>query len=134
MKKRIFLASFMQKENFGKGRVISITTGSKPNDLEVKDIYLPLTPPHELIESYNKMAQDKQEEAGTMFTAAYKTQIENFVNEVTEEAKKLDKKPNELLPFEDGDTLCSWERSFRTNYRKVLAPYLEKFGYEVILN
>lgn len=134
MKKRIFLASFMQKENFGKGRIISITTGTKPSEYDVNNIYLPLTPPHALIESYNKMAQDKPEEAGTMFTNSYKTQIESFITEVSEEAKKLDKKPHELLPFEDGDTLCSWERNFRTNYRKVLAPYLEKLGYDVVLN
>lgn len=124
----------MQKENFGKGRVIGITTGSKPKDIEVKHIYLPLTPPADLILSYNKMAQVKPEEASTTFTESYKVQLESFVQEVLDTAKADGKKATDILPFEDGDTLCSWERNYRTNYRKVLAPYLEKLGYEVVLN
>lgn len=134
MKKKIFLASFMQKENFGKGKIISITSGDKPRDLEVKHIYLPFTPPRELIETYNKTATVNQEEAGALFTSKYKAQLDEFVEEVISEAKKEEKSPTDLLPFETGDTFCSWERNYRTNYRKILAPYLEKLGYEVELN
>jgi hypothetical protein len=39
----------------------------------------------------------------------------------------------ELLPFNDGDTLLSWEREGHTSYRPLVADCLKKLGYKVIL-
>jgi hypothetical protein len=47
--------------------------------------------------------------------------------------KRENKKLIELLPFEDGDTLLSWERYERQSYRPTVAAFLEKLGYEVQL-
>lgn len=131
---KLFLASFMQKENFGKGNIIGITTGSKPRDIVVKERYLPLTPPQDLLDEYYKMLEIDPKQAGENFTNRYTAQCEKFVTDILEVAAKDGKTAIEILPFEDGDTLCSWERSQYTNYRKILAPFLEKLGFEVILN
>lgn len=131
---KLYLASFMQKENFGPGRVISITTGTKPKDVNVDNIFLPVTPSAELVNAYRKMAETDQPAAGKMFTDTYEAQLKSFLEQVQEEATNQGKQAKDILPFKDGDTLCSWERSFMTNYRKTLAPILESLGYEVSVN
>lgn len=124
----------MQRQNFGNGRIISITASGKPKDFKVGDIYLPLTPPQSLIDEYEKLKTENPEQAGILFTTQYKDQLEIFVNNVRADATAQGVTPVELLPFQDGDTLCSWHRKEYTNYRKIVAPYLENLGYEVILN
>ncbi len=131
---KLYLASFMQKENFGPGRIISITTGTKPKDITVDNIFYPITPSAELITEYRRQAETDRAAAGLAFSKAYETQLQEFLEAVQEEASNQGKAPSEILPFQDGDTLCSWERSFMTNYRKTLAPFLEKLGYEVSVN
>lgn len=132
--KKIYLASFLEKENFGTSRVISITSGSKPRDIEVESIFTQLTPPKALVAKYNLERLNDAISASNMFIDAYKKQLEDFFEEVDQMSKETGKPVTELLPLEDGDTLASWERANFTNYRKILAPYLEKIGYEVILN
>ena len=131
---RIYLASFMQPTNFGPGRVISITHGSKPRDIDVKAIFEPLTPPQTVIEEYNRLRVEEPKKASDYFVSTYKAQLEAFFEEISLSSKEENVSMTDLLPFQDGDTLCSWERSFNTNYRDLLAPVLEKIGYEVVLN
>ncbi len=131
---KIFLASFMQPENFGtSGEIISITSTSKPRTIKVSSIYKPFTPSNEMLDKYHELRETNPSGAGTFFTCSYLNQLQEFVDAVNEAAKEENKTPIELLPFNDGDTLCSWERAQYTNYRKILAPFLEKLGYEVVL-
>lgn len=131
---RLFLASFLQKENFGHGNVISICRGSKPKDIEVKQQFVHFIPSQELLDQYYSLRDKNDPTAGELFVNGYKVQLEQIIEEIITEANKLNTLPSEVLPFKDGDTLCSWERKQNNNYRKILAPYLEKLGYEVILN
>ncbi len=139
---KIYLASFKQKENFGPGRVISIVHGSKPPDIEVMNIYVPLTPPTSLIEKYNDEALEERQkgikskdgQAGPAFEAAFRAQLQSFVDSVIQTAEEEKTTPIDLLPFKEGDTLCSWERSTNQHYRATVAEYLTKMGFEVIQN
>lgn len=131
---KLHLASFMQKENFGPGRIISITESSKPDSIEVASIFKPLTPPKSLIDTYRQKVLDDPSNAGEFFRTEYGKQLDNFLEQLSLDAKENNCPIVELLPFEDGDTLASWERAEYTNYRKILAPYLEKMGYTVVLN
>lgn len=132
---KIFLASFLQKENFGpSGRIISVTSGNKPSRINVDEIFLPLVPSQIIIDLYYKMKEENNPEAGKYFTDNYAGQLEVFAEEVLETAVQEQKSVMDLLPFQEGDTLCSWERAEFTNYRKTLATCLEKLGYEVITN
>lgn len=129
----IYLASFLQKENFGPGRLISITENGKPRDIEVGLIFKPFTPPYSLVQKYNNMRVSQPKEASDMFVAAYIEQLDAFMEVLKLDAQNENKTMVEMLPFQDGDTLVSWERAEYTNYRKILAPYLEKMGFEINL-
>lgn len=128
---KLFLASFLERDNFGPGRVISITSGSKPKNIDVSSIFLPFTPPLELVRQYNEISAEDKSKASDLFINGYSHQLNNVVSELETENKEG---YFDLLPFQDGDTLCSWERKDYTNYRSILAPVLEKLGYEVVLN
>lgn len=131
---KLFLASFLQKENFGPGTVISITNGSKPRDIEVNQKFSYFIPQQALLDAYYHSRLLDATNASETFVIGYQKQLENAVAEILQEAKKDSLSPQEILPFKDGDTLCSWERAEFTNYRKILAPYLMKLGYEVVLH
>ncbi|HVI41872.1 MAG TPA: hypothetical protein VM577_14575 [Anaerovoracaceae bacterium] len=132
--KKIYLASFLQPENFGPGRVIAIinTNGGKPKTA-VAGVFEPFTPSIDLIETYNKQRSQDGATASQMFVSKYQEQLETFYNDVKQEAQTSGQEISEILPFEDGDTLASWERAEMTNFRKLLAPVLEKMGFEVVL-
>jgi len=123
---KIYLASFLEPENFGPGRLIGIVDGKKPDNLKIHFKFPPFTPDRSLINEYNDTRRRDTKQASENFVSEYSAQLEEFVSKVISN--------NEQLPFLDGDTLVSWERAKFTNYRKILAPYLEKLGYEVILN
>lgn len=131
---KLFLASFLQKENFGPGTVISICNGSKPKNIEVKQQFKHFIPSQDLINTYYDVLPTDKDNASKIFVSGYQKQLEQIINSIQEEAVKKGTSPIDLLPFKDGDTLCSWERAQFNNYRKILAPYLEKLGYEVILH
>lgn len=131
---KLYLASFLQKENFGPGKIYSICRGNKPQGIDVDQIYLHLTPKIDLIDRYYEMRETEPKTAGETFTAGYQSQLQEFIANVLKDAADEGVSATELLPFVDGDTLCSWERAQYTNYRKILAPFLEKLGYEVISN
>lgn len=129
---KIYLASFMQPENFGCGNVISITSSSKPRNIRVDGIFLPLTPDSSVMNRYYELREEDADAAGKYFIEQYTKQCQDFVDEVL--VMIGDSSAESVLPFKEGDTLCSWERAQYTNYRKILAPFLEKLGYEVVLN
>ena len=131
---KLFLASFLQKENFGSGDIISICSGTKPKDIEVKKQFIHFIPSENLINEYYNLRQKDQNAASDFFVSGYQKQLEEVITSVTEEASMEKLSVLDILPFKDGDTLCSWERGQFNNYRKILAPYLEKLGYEVVLN
>lgn len=131
---KLFLASFLQKENFGPGTVISIARGSKPRDIKVTQQFQHFIPDESLIDQYYSLRPVNEKAASYNFVTGFQAQLEKTLEDILLEAKKENVSVMDLLPFKDGDTLCSWERSQYSNYRKVLAPYLEKLGYEVVLN
>lgn len=130
----IYLASFLEKENFGPGSIVSICNGNKPKDIKVTQQFKYFIPTQDIINTYYDLAPKEPERASKIFVSGYQKQLENFLNLTQEEAISENISLTDLLPFKDGDTLCSWERFKYNNYRKILAPYLEKFGYEVVLH
>lgn len=130
---KLFLASFLQKENFGPGDIIGICN-DKPRDFEVKKQFKYFIPPQDLINTYYNLLTTDKEFAAEIFVSGYQTHLDKVTAEIIVEAEKMNVSPCQVLPFNDGDTLCSWERKQNTNYRKILAPYLERLGYDVVLN
>ena len=131
---KLYLASFIQKRNFGPGRIISITNSGKPQDLNVESIFLPLTPPVELIQKYLKIKEIDLKSAGNFFVEIYQSQLDTFVAQVYKVVNETNQTVEEILPFKEGDTLCSWERKEYTHYRGAVALCLERLGYIVVLN
>lgn len=72
--------------------------------------------------------------AAENFINGFRDQLNDFVNKVIKYAAEFHKTPIELLPFQESDTLVSWERKANNNYRGLVAEALEKLGYEVISN
>lgn len=131
---KIYMASFLQPQNFGPGRVISIAQ-DKPEHIDPEPlVFVPLVPDPQLTYNYNKRSQEDPKSAGAEFRDGFKKQLDDFYNEVIDLAEKKNITPQEVLPFEEGDTLASWHRAEFTNYRKMIYPYLEKLGYEVVKN
>jgi hypothetical protein len=132
---KLYLASFMQPENFGpSGTLYSICNGNKPYNIKVDKKFVYFIPSEDLMNKYAELRPIDGKTAGELFCDTYNKQLQEFVDSLYYAAKEQNVSVIELLPFKDGDTLCSWERSQYTNYRKLLAPVLEKLGYEVILN
>lgn len=131
---KLYLSSFLQPENFGTGRLIGIANGDKPHNLNVSLTFKPFIPLDEILDEYLNLKAEHNEYAGKVFVTKYRAQLTKFTNEVLQEAKNQGIKPAQLLPFEEGDTLASWERSQYTHYRGNLVPVLTYLGYEVISN
>ena len=127
----LYLASFLEPENFGPGDVIGICRSSPPDKFKTVGVFQEFAPSLELLNSYqqNKFA-DKT--SGSQFQAGFEMQLEKFVKESEKQAINEEIDPKDILPFEDGDTLASWERSDHSNYRATLIPFLERLGYTVI--
>jgi len=130
--KKIYLASYMEKEFHGPGRKISIAS-SKPNDFKVDAAFKFFIPPEDIISEYKKIQKTSQENAVEFFAESYKKQLSDFFDAVKNAAKNNNTTIQDELPFEDGDTLLSWERSYRTSYRPTIAKFLSDAGYEVVL-
>jgi len=132
--KTLYLASFLEPENFGPGRVIGIANGQKPLHIDVQVVFKHLVPPSDLIKRYRNISlKGEKKEASKMFVKEYSMMLNKFEKDVKEDAKKQGKEPVDILPFEDGDTLASWEREKFTNYRKLISPVLKRLGFNVIL-
>lgn len=131
---KIYLTSFLESNNFGPGRMIGIANGNKPNYIKCDLIFKELIPSNEIMLSYNKECFKNAKKASKSFITNFTGQLDRFYTDVVSSAKEEKVTPQELLPFEEGDSLGSWERKEYTNYRKLIAPYLEKLGYEVVNN
>jgi len=115
----LVLASYFEPENHGPGRKIGVSI-NKPEEGSCEFRFDPFVPNADVFWEYHKTKQTDPL-AGKKFSDAYKKQLDEFL----EVASKED------LPFEDGDTLLSYERKGHLSYRTILAIYLEKLGYEV---
>lgn len=131
---KLYLASFLEPDNWGNGRIISITEGNKPFKINVSSKFPPFTPPTSLIKSYNDLRIVDSEKATEKFVSAFSEQLSEYSKQVFEEGLSSNKSARDILPFKDGDTLCSWERKKFSNYRKLIAPVLETMGYDVVCN
>lgn len=132
---KLYLASFLQPQNFGPGRIVGIVNGPRPDNLKVHSKFEKLAPSKEILSTYEReYHQELSLKAGENFVSSFQKQLEEFSQEVQQEAASSLKTCPELLPFLDGDTLCSWERDNRTNYRPLVANCLQQLGYEVVLN
>ena len=129
---KLYLASIMEPENFGPGRLIGVTTGNKPKEVSIK--YDKLIPEQILQEEYYKLSATDKELAGKHFREGFSKQLDEFYNKAVKAAESKTISPIELLPFQEGDTLVSWERKAYTHYRGLIANILKKFGYEVVEN
>lgn len=130
---QIYLASFLQPENFGSGRLISITNSEKPKNIIVKSIFEQFIPSDEIINKYKKDKLKDLLSAGNNFSIAYKKQLSEFISFIENKAQENNVKLQDILDLQDQDTLLSWERSYRNNYRSTLAEVLSPF-YTIILN
>lgn len=130
---KLYLASFLEPENFGPGRLIGIANGNKPRDIKVDVTFPHLIPPVSLMERYRKLGLQNKSEASKMFVEEFTKQLDNFSISVIKQAEEKGKKPIDILPFKEGDTLASWERVKFSNYRSLVATALEKLGFEVVL-
>jgi hypothetical protein len=131
---KLFLASFLEPQNFGKGRIIGIEVSNKPKFLDVQFKFEQFIPSVEIIESYYDSLPKNPDSAGKTFECKYAEQLDNFYNLLQMLSEDAQKPMVDFLPFKDGDTLASWQREKNHNYRKTLAPILEKIGYEVELH
>lgn len=128
---KLYLASFLEPENFGPGQIIGICQGEKPKHLEVDKNFTNLTPRQDILDEYNTNRFIDRRAAGKAFEEKFSAQLNDFVERVQTHCLSENKSPEEVLPFQDGDTLCSWERSFFANYRGTVAEALKKLGYEI---
>jgi hypothetical protein len=140
---KIYLASMLEPENFGSGKIYALAR-TKPDELEVAGLYAHLTPKDEFIEKYKQIQLDyiqdipesvseAQVKASEYFNTVFYDQLKSFLIELNKAAKEENKKMVDLLPFEDGDTLVSWERFGNTNYRGTVGGLLKKIGYDVVV-
>lgn len=130
----IYLASFLEPKNFGPGRIIGIATGSKPMHVDVATQFLPFIPEEDIITRYQENKFKNPTKASRDFVLSFKKQLEDFSNSILRKSKNRDMSPQDLLPFLEGDTLASWERSGRNNYRSLVGETLKILGYEVVVN
>ncbi len=129
MPKKLVLASFFEEESHGSGRKIAISP-SKPKDIQC-DLKFDALSPGDLYWDYHKYKKDDPEIAGKAFDKQYRAQLDKFVTDLQAEADKEGKTIFDILPFQDGDTLLSWEKGGHMTYRTIVAEYLRKLGYEI---
>ena len=141
MKIKIYTASFWEPEVHGPGRKIGISP-SKPKNLAEEAGY-DCTIRHEFLSPEDvywdyfkakKAAGDDPElvkEAGDNFVSGYKARLEEFKKSVLEQAESTGRSVQELIGFEEGDTLLSWERGGHTSFRTHAAECLRELGYDV---
>lgn len=139
----LVLASYFEPEYHGTGRRIGISPG-KPRQEQIDEAcekkgldsysgdaqFLKFSP-GELYWDYHKMRKSGDDNAGAVFRDKYQKQLEAFFEQLKKDAETQGKEPIELLPFQDGDTLLTWERKGNLSYRTMLAEYLREVGYDV---
>ncbi len=133
---KLVLASYFQPEFHGPGKKIGISPG-KPNNLmgqyryDCESVFEPFTPSADVYWEYQKKKRVDPEGAGKAFRDAYRDKLESVIKKAKEIAEASNCELLEVVPFEDGDTLLTWEHKGHTTYRTMLAEYLREIGYEV---
>jgi len=138
----IYTASYFEPKSHGPGRRIGISP-SKPKNLVEEcgydcDICHEYLSPEDVYWDYHKAKKAAGDDdvmlkkAGDDFVIGYKNRLSAFKAELEKESKKTGKSIQELIGFEDGDTLLSWERGGHTTFRDHTAAFLRELGYEVI--
>jgi len=138
----LYTASYWEPEVHGPGRKIGISP-SKPKNLQEECGYdCPICheflSPGDVYWDYHKAkkAADNDDalmkKAGDDFVAGYTRRLQDFKTTLEVEAQKTGQTIQQLIGFEDGDTLLSWERGGHTSYREHAAAFLRELGYEVI--
>jgi hypothetical protein len=137
----IYTASYWEPEVHGPGRKIGISP-SKPKNLKEEcgydcTICHEFLSPEEIYWNYNKAKKEADgdtvlmKKAGDDFVTGYLQRLANFKAALEEESISTGKSIQELIGFEDGDTLLSWERGGHTSFREHAAAFLRELGYTV---
>ena len=138
---KIYTASYWEPEVHGPGRKIGISP-SKPNNLQEEcgyecDICHEWLSPEQVYWDYHKSKKTAGDDeallkkAGEDFVVGYKARLQDFKATLKKESKKTGQSIQELIGFEEGDTLLSWERGGHTTFRTHTAEFLRELGYEV---
>lgn len=137
----IYTASYFEPENHGTGRKIGISP-SKPKNLAEFgyecDICHDFLSPGDVYWDYHsakKSAGDDDaliKKAGEDFVTGYKNRLVKFKEELEKISKNTGKSIQEIIGFENNDTLLSWERGGNLTFREHTAAFLRELGYEVI--
>lgn len=146
---KLVLASYFEEENHGSGAKIGVSPG-RPKDLNYDcDLSFPALSPEQVYWDYmdakrkarmleaegrKPEAEAMMAEAGVSFINGYRAKLDEFVKSVRETAEEEGAECFEVLPFQDGDTLLTWEAKGHQSYRSILAEYLKELGYEVEQN
>lgn len=128
---KIYLASYFEPENHGHGRKISVSP-SKPKDVKVDFKFIEFSPSKQIMDKYYQQRNENIKKAGEEFVSEYKGHLDFILNDLDSSAKENNTSIKNILPFQDGDTLLTWEKKGNTSYRSILAEYLIKIGYEVV--
>lgn len=138
---KLYTASFWEPEVHGPGRKIGISP-SKPKNLQEEcgydcDFCHEYLSPEEVYWEYFKAKKnaDGDEEllkqAGETFVSKYVNRLNEFKSLLEQEGLETGKSVQDLLGFQDGDNLLSWERGGNTTFRTHTAEFLRGLGYDV---
>lgn len=128
---KIYLASYLEPQNFGNGRIFGATDNKPGIQLSGKLSWA--VPPNNIVDTYNHEVLIDRFAAIRNFENDYRKHLNTIYEEIKEESGKYHKNMTDFFDLRDGDTICSWERANRSNYRHILAEFLIKVGYEVNL-
>lgn len=132
---KIYLASFLEPDNFGKGRLFSIASNNKfPSYLKLTGKFSKLAPSIEIMNNYIYKKYENKDEAASSFRNEFSNQLDSYLNEINDYCLNNNCNINDVLSLCDNDTLLSWERKGNPNYRDLVAEFLKKINYEVVLN
>lgn len=138
---KIYTASFWEPEVHGSGRKICIAP-SAPRNLkeeagyECEFIHDYLSP-GDVYWNYHKSKKEADgdaellKQAGETFVKDYQARLEEFKKDLQEKVENTGKTIEELIGFQEGDTLLSWERGGNTTFRTHTAECLRSLGYDV---
>lgn len=135
---KIYLASFLEPQNFGPGRKLAIANPVNYRG-EIDGSLRFLAPKDDLLEGYKSLQYANKQLAAEMFISGYNEQLDYLFQDLQKTTKQEGLDPDNfadirsLMDLQEGDTLLSRERYAYTNYRSIVGEFLTKLGYEVVL-
>lgn len=129
---KIYLASYLQPDNFGSGRKISICW-DKPKEFKLDGCLEWLIPSKQILRNYKNNVIEDPDNAGPIFEHEFNQQLKESIVELKNIAKEKSVSIQDLVGLQDEDTLLSYERFENKNYRPIVAKHLESLKYEIIL-